>query len=139
MISRDFADNQLRRMMGIPYFRRIGAEGFAELLRVAVETARQEIELTNAITALLANEARASNRETNVPPTPGELVRWIRQQQPEDAYAEQTQTTRGFCDLCRHGRPPGWITRTRIIKGNHYEFAGKCPRCNPGWYGGGAA
>ncbi len=138
MIGREFADGQLRRMMGIPYFRKIGAEGFAELLRVAMETARADSELADAITALLGDEGRAANRETNVPPTPGELVRWIRRQQPEDAYAEQTEHRGHGCDLCRHGRPPGWVQSVRIVKGQRYEMAGKCPQCNPGWYGGAA-
>lgn len=139
MIGREFADSQLRRMMGIPYFRKIGPEGFGELLRVAMETAREDAHLEAAITALLADTARASNRETNVPPTPGELVQWIRQAQGDDVYAEQRCSHRTGCGRC----DGGWVfvTRRIIPRGQTlpqgYTFAGKCPICyGPGWYAG---
>lgn len=136
-----FCGKQIMRLEGLSGFGSMTQTGLRERAAALLNAAGTEQLAEAAISALLADTARASNPDTNRLPSVGEIRLWVEAVQPERRYEESsTQTsTGGFCDLCRHGRPPGWITRTRVVKGNHYEFAGKCPRCNPGSYGGGAA
>jgi len=134
MISEEFARQQVNRMQGLPYFGKIGQHGYAELVSVLVRTAKDEREAAEAISTLLTDETRSGDREKERVPTPGELRQWVLAQRGPEV--EQPAPGDGrHCDRCRNGRPPGWVMTSRLSKGNYYEFWGKCPNCNPNWYG----
>ena len=133
MISEEFARQQVNRMQGLPYFSKIGRPGYAELCSTLARTAQDEREAEAAISALLNDEARSQNREMDKVPSPGELRQWVLSQRA--APVEQQVSYGQHCDRCRNGRPPGWVTHMRTHRGQQYEYAGKCPACNPQWYG----
>lgn len=135
-----FCGEQILRLDGLAGYASMGQEGFRERAKALMESAGTEYVAEAAISALLSDTARAASTDTNRLPSVGEIRLWVEAVQPERRATESggQPPHGGYCDLCRHGRPPGWVHAVKIVKGNRYEFSGKCPRCNPGWYGSAA-
>lgn len=124
------AAQQIDRLSGLPFFSSLSEAALNELNVAIAEEARDIDEARLAVSALLSDTGRSGNLETNRVPSPGELRSWVRSQR-SDNYDTPQPSNGSFCARCRDGRPPGWIHDRRIVRGNEYEFSGRC-KCQPG-------
>lgn len=120
------AATQLRRLGSLPYFGTITAEAFTDFVDTLADYAETVTEAKSAVDVLLSARRLPQTREDVVDAI--NAARGAATQRAED-----TEGHRGFCDRCREGRPPGWIYEKRLIKGNPYEFSGRCKCQSGGW------
>lgn len=153
--SMKFCGEQIMRLDGLVGFASMGENGYRERAKALFDAAPSEDIAEAAISALLADPARASNTETNRLPSAGEIRLWVNAVQPERDYYEPPppsgETGRPGCGwtststIGPDGEPSkcesGWIfVVKRVITKRapepiDYTYAGKCPRCHGlSWY-----
>lgn len=132
-----FCGAQILRLDGLTGYASMGQEGFQERAKALMEAAGTEELAAAAISALLADTARASSTDTNRLPSPGEIRLWVESLKPQ-RYEESGTTGGGGCGRCQDG----WVFVVRRIippgrtVPEDFTFAGKCPKCkSPSWYG----
>jgi len=153
--SMKFCGEQIMRLDGLVGFASMGENGYRERAKALFDAAPTEDIAEAAISALLADPARASNTETNRLPSAGEIRLWVNAVQPErDYYEPPTPVEDGGKRGCGwvstttidpDGEPShcvdGWVhVVKRVITKRSpepidYTYAGKCPRCHgASWY-----
>ncbi len=120
MLTESFARGQLMRLGALPYFNQIPAIVFAEMVTILRSSYTEDLCMA-AITAL--------QDDLGERPTVRDIRRAIVAQ--NDANPPGPMLAGKFCERCVSGRPQGWIYEKRFVKGNPYEFSGRC-KCQPG-------
>lgn len=119
-LDKQFCKRQIERLEGLPFYASIGSNGFTELVGTLQNFSASESIAKAAIDALLFDQPRASNSETNRVPSPGELRLWIEAQSPETLDDQRPEGR--YCGHCERG----WIRHATVFRGNRYEGVRRC-------------